>query len=172
MLFNLIGGWNRFRYGFIYLIVASRRIHGRLSTHLMLSIARTQIYPACLCRFTMSRTIFLLIPMSRAMFCSPIPPGVKPVRNTLSHCAENYGNRMFTHKRAPDEVLAGRPGRGYPIKRRTRAVFVKECRRRQIGLPGISTIEKLCADALVAVERRIEAQIAARLDDRMRIVVN
>ena len=46
--------------------------------------------------------------------------------------------------------------------------FVEECRRRQIILPGISTIERLCADALVAAERRIEARIAVRLDDRMR----
>src|SRR3546814_3311803 len=31
-------------------------------------------------------------------------------------------------------------------------------------LPAITTIERLCADALVAAERRIEKRIAARLD--------
>lgn len=46
--------------------------------------------------------------------------------------------------------------------------FAEECRRRQIILPGISTIERLCADALVAAERRIEARIAARLDGMTR----
>ena len=48
-------------------VFASRRIHGRLSAHLMLSAARMHIYPACLCRFTTSRTVFLLIPRSRAI---------------------------------------------------------------------------------------------------------
>lgn len=42
--------------------------------------------------------------------------------------------------------------------------FVEECRRTLTILPAISTIERLCADALVAAERRIEARIAERLD--------
>lgn len=46
---------------------------------------------------------------------------------------------------------------------------MEECRRRQIILPGMSVIERLCADALVAAERRIDARIAARLDGRMRM---
>jgi len=46
--------------------------------------------------------------------------------------------------------------------------FVEECRRRLVILPAMSTIERLCADALVAAERRIDARIAARLDGRMR----
>ena len=46
--------------------------------------------------------------------------------------------------------------------------FVNECRRRQIILPGISVIERHCADALVAAERRIESRITARLDAKMR----
>ena len=44
----------------------------------------------------------------------------------------------------------------------------RECRRRQIVLPGISVIALRCADALVAAERRIEARISGRLDDAMR----
>lgn len=43
--------------------------------------------------------------------------------------------------------------------------FVFECRRRQIILPAITTMERLCADALVVAERRIKSRIADRLDD-------
>lgn len=46
--------------------------------------------------------------------------------------------------------------------------FIEECRLTQTILPAISTIERLCADALVAAERRIEARIANRLDENMR----
>ena len=45
---------------------------------------------------------------------------------------------------------------------------MEECRRRQVILPGSSVLERLCADALVAAERRIETHIAAGLDDAMR----
>lgn len=38
--------------------------------------------------------------------------------------------------------------------------FVAECRRTRTILPGFSTIECLCADALVKAERRIEDRIA------------
>jgi hypothetical protein len=46
--------------------------------------------------------------------------------------------------------------------------FVDECRRTQTVLPGISVIERLSADALVAAERRIDSAIVARLDDAMK----
>ena len=46
--------------------------------------------------------------------------------------------------------------------------FVEECRRSQVILPGISVIERLCADALVSAERRIESRITAKLDDRVK----
>jgi len=46
--------------------------------------------------------------------------------------------------------------------------FVEQCRATQTILPGITVIERLCADALVAAERRIDARIADRLDDEMR----
>jgi TnpA family transposase len=42
--------------------------------------------------------------------------------------------------------------------------FVEECRRTQIIVPAISTIERQCADALVAAERKIEETISSRLD--------
>ena len=42
--------------------------------------------------------------------------------------------------------------------------FVEECRRIQIIVPAISTIERQCADALVAAERKIEEAISSRLN--------
>ena len=46
--------------------------------------------------------------------------------------------------------------------------FVTECRRTCTVLPAISTIERLCAAALVDAERRIETRIADRLASRIR----
>ena len=46
--------------------------------------------------------------------------------------------------------------------------FVEQCRATQTILPGITVIERLCADALVAAERRIDTRIADQLDDEMR----
>lgn len=43
--------------------------------------------------------------------------------------------------------------------------FVEECRRLQVIMPGISVIERLCADALVSAERRIESRIANRIGE-------
>ena len=80
-----------------------------------------------------------------------------------------YGYRMFSGRCARDlkawlenEAEAARSNEG--LARR----FVEECRRRQVILPGLSVMERLCADALVAAERRIEARIATGLDDAMR----
>ena len=42
--------------------------------------------------------------------------------------------------------------------------FVGECRDQKIILPRITTITRLCADAMVTIERDVEAQIANRLD--------
>ena len=49
--------------------------------------------------------------------------------------------------------------------------FVARCRETQIILPGISTIERLCAEMLVAAERQIDAVISDRLDDRALLFV-
>lgn len=80
-----------------------------------------------------------------------------------------YGFKMFSGRGARDlkawlerEAEAARSNEN--LARR----FVEECRRTQTILPGASVIERLCADALVAAERRIEALIAARLDDEMK----
>lgn len=50
--------------------------------------------------------------------------------------------------------------------------FMEECRFRQIILPGLSTIERLCDDALVAAECRIENRIAARVESNLRTRLN
>lgn len=46
--------------------------------------------------------------------------------------------------------------------------FVIECRRTRTVLPATSTIERLCATALVDAERRIETRIAGRLSPPIR----
>jgi len=46
--------------------------------------------------------------------------------------------------------------------------FVEECRRTQVILPAIMAIERTCADALVAAERRIEERIVNQLSDELR----
>ena len=80
-----------------------------------------------------------------------------------------YGYRMFKGKRAKQmrrwldqHAEAAQSSEGLVRG------FVEECRRRQIILPGLTVMERHCADALVAAERRIEARIAARLCGAMR----
>jgi len=46
--------------------------------------------------------------------------------------------------------------------------LVARCRKTLTILPAVSTIERLCADALVAAERRIETRIAEKLDNNAR----
>ena len=90
-------------------------------------------------------------------------------REHLADLRRIYGYRMFSGRCARDlkvwlenEAEAARSNEG--LARR----FVEECRRRQVILPGLSVLERLCAGALVAAERRIETRIAAGLDDAMR----
>ncbi|MBE1294622.1 MAG: Tn3 family transposase [Rhodobacteraceae bacterium] len=80
-----------------------------------------------------------------------------------------YGFKMFSGRGARDlkawlEREAETARSNEDLARR----FVEECRRTQTILPGVSVIERLCADALVAAERRIESRIAARADDQMK----
>lgn len=80
-----------------------------------------------------------------------------------------YGFKMFSGQGArylkawlEREAETARSNKDLAIR------FVEECRRTQYILPGVTVIERLCADALVAAERRIESRIAARLDDQTR----
>ena len=91
-------------------------------------------------------------------------------REHLAELRRIYGYRMFTGRCARDlkvwlenEAEGARSNEG--LARRS----VEECRRRQVILPGLSVMERLCADALVAAERRIEARIAADLGHAMRM---
>lgn len=47
-------------------------------------------------------------------------------------------------------------------------LFVQQCRARRIILPGMTVIERLCADARVVAEREVVGRIVGRLDDRMK----
>lgn len=47
-------------------------------------------------------------------------------------------------------------------------LFVQECRNCKIILPGITVIERLCADARVAAEREVIEIISSRLDAEMK----
>jgi len=80
-----------------------------------------------------------------------------------------YGYKMFTGRGSRDlkawlEDVAETARSNEDLAR----CFVEQCRAIQTILPGISVIERLCAEALVAAERRIESRIAERLDDAMR----
>lgn len=82
----------------------------------------------------------------------------------LAALREIYGYRMFSGRGARDlktwlegEAETARSNEDL-VKR-----FIGECRRTQTVLPSISTIERLCADALVAAERRIETRICYAL---------
>ena len=80
-----------------------------------------------------------------------------------------YGYKMFSGRRA--RGLKAWLEREAEVARSNEDLacrFVEECRRTQTILPGVSVVERLCADALVAAERRIEARIANRLDDQIK----
>jgi len=78
-----------------------------------------------------------------------------------------YGYRMFPGQGAPARAFrdwllaeAEQARSNDDLARR----FIARCRGTMTILPAITTIERLCADALVAAERGIEKRIATRLD--------
>jgi TnpA family transposase len=80
-----------------------------------------------------------------------------------------YGYKMFTGRGSRDlkcwlDDVAETARSNEDLARR----FVEQCRATRTILPGVTIIERLCADALVAAERRIEARVAERLDDATR----
>ncbi|MBO6920485.1 MAG: Tn3 family transposase [Rhizobiaceae bacterium] len=80
-----------------------------------------------------------------------------------------YGFKMFTGQGAQNlKNWLEREAEAAHSNENLAQRFVEECRKTQTILPGITVIERLCADALVAAERRIESRIAGRLDDNMR----
>lgn len=87
----------------------------------------------------------------------------------LAALRKTYGYKMFSGRRARDlkSWLEDEAEIAHSNKDMARR-FVKECRRTHTILPGISIIERLCADALVAAERRIETRIVDCLNDVMK----
>ena len=93
-------------------------------------------------------------------------------REHLSELRRIYGYRMFSGGGGCARDLKAwleHEAEGAPSNEGLARRFVEECRRRQVILPGLSVLERLCASALVAAERRIEARIVAGLDDAMRM---
>lgn len=90
-------------------------------------------------------------------------------RRHLVDLRQIYGFRMFSGHRARElkAWLAGE-AESATTNHDLACRFVDECRRTKTVLPGISVIERLCADALVAAERRIDSAIVARLDEPLK----
>jgi len=81
----------------------------------------------------------------------------------LAALRKTYGYKMFSGRRARNlkswlEDAAEIAHSNKDLARR----FVKECRRTHTILPGVSIIERLCADALVAAERRCKRRSNTR----------
>ena len=86
-------------------------------------------------------------------------------REHLADLRKIYGYKMFTGRGARDltdwlAVEAETAQSNADLAKR----FVECCRKSIMIIPGITTVERLCADALVAAERRIETRIVDRLD--------
>ena len=90
-------------------------------------------------------------------------------RRHLVDLRQVYGFRMFSGRRARElkAWLAGE-AENATTNHDLACRFVYECRRTKTVLPGISVVERLCADALVAAERRIDSAIVARLDEAIK----
>jgi hypothetical protein len=81
---------------------------------------------------------------------------------------EAFGYRAFTGRGARDlRLWLGREAEHATSNEDIAHRFIDECRKTQTILPAITTVERLCADALVAAERRIETRIAQRLSDEL-----
>ncbi len=87
----------------------------------------------------------------------------------LAALRKTYGYKMFSGRGARDlKVWLGAEAEIASSNENLVKRLIGECRQTQIILPGTSTIERLCADALVAAERRIETRIVDRLNDAMK----
>lgn len=89
-------------------------------------------------------------------------------RDHLMELRSIYGFKMFSGGGARDlkawlSEQAEHARSNEDLARR----FVGRCREIGTILPGTSVIERLCAEALVAAERRIERRVAGRLDGDM-----
>lgn len=91
----------------------------------------------------------------------------------LAQLRDIYGFRSFSGRAARDlRDWVGREAVLAASNEDLARRFAIECRRTRTILPAPSTIERLCADALVDAERKIETRIADRLasDARQRLL--
>ncbi len=95
---------------------------------------------------------------------SLMPHGAKPVSSTWTRCAKFTATRP---SRAVVPVICGSGLSAEAEDARSNEDlahrFIVRCRETSTILPAVSTIERLCADALVAAERRIETRIVENL---------
>ncbi|MEP4928362.1 MAG: Tn3 family transposase [Hyphomicrobiales bacterium] len=90
-------------------------------------------------------------------------------RRHLADLRELYGYKMFSGRGTRDlKAWLEEQAETAPSNRDLAQKFVEECRRTQTILPGVSVVERLCADALVSAERKIESQIVGQLSDETR----
>ncbi|MEM9098679.1 MAG: Tn3 family transposase [Pseudomonadota bacterium] len=91
-------------------------------------------------------------------------------RDHLVELRSIYGYRMFSGGRARElRAWLERAAEGARSNDDLARGFIEECRRTQTIIPGVSVIERLCADALVAAERWIYTRIVARLDGHTKV---
>lgn len=87
-------------------------------------------------------------------------------RRHLADLRDLYGYKMFSGRGARDlKAWLEARAETAPSNKELAQQFVEECRRTQTILPGLSVTERLCADALVAAERKIESRIVDQLSD-------
>lgn len=88
--------------------------------------------------------------------------------NHLAILREIYGFKNFTGRGAA-ELRQWVLGQAFhaPSNLDLAERFIRRCRETQTILPGVSTIERLCAEVLVNAEREIDATITTRLDSKM-----
>lgn len=90
-------------------------------------------------------------------------------RRHLADLRELYGYKMFSGRGARDlKAWLEEQAETAPSNKDLAQKFVEECRRTQTILPGVSVVERLCADALVSAERKIESRIVGQLSDETR----
>ena len=84
-----------------------------------------------------------------------------------------YGYRVFSGQGARDlKIWLDGQAENARSNEDLARQLVEECRRTRTVLPAISTIERLCADALVAAERRIERRITNRLNHKTQTMLD
>jgi TnpA family transposase len=152
-------------------IHARRRPHNRLGFALQLCIFR---YPGRLLNAedVIPAAVIKFIAAQLGMHASDLEGYAIREETRRDHLIELraiYGYKMFTGRGARDlKVWLGTVAEAAFSNEDMAQRFVAECRRTQTILPGVSVIERLCADALVAAECKIEARISERLDTAMR----